>query len=270
MKQVTATVISSQKILPGLERHHARNVLGSQLIWLHCPEIAREAKPGQFVMVSCGEECILPRPFSIHQVNNDGIALFFNVWEDGKGTAWLSQRKKGGTVPLFGPLGNGFSIHPTSKNLLLVAGGIGIAPLCFLARKALHQGHSVTLLYGTVNKDQYPEHCLPPRIKLVRATEDSTVGRKGIITNFLPEFTDWADQVFACGPLPMYRDMALKRQELREKPVQISLEVRMGCGRGICYGCTIKTKNGLKKICEDGPVFDLGELDNTSWDELIL
>ncbi len=270
MKQVTATVISNSKVVPGFTRPHARTILGSQLIWLHCPEIAREAKPGQFVMVSCGEECILPRPFSIHQINNDGIALFFQVWKDGKGTDWLSRREKDDTVPLFGPLGNGFSISPTSKNLLLVAGGIGIAPLCFLAKQALNQGHPVTLLYGAANKDLNPEHFLPPKIKLVRATEDGTVGRKGLVTDFLPEFTDRADQVFACGPLPMYRDMALKRQGLKEKPVQISLEVRMGCGRGVCYGCTIKTKNGLKKVCEDGPVFDLGDLDNTSWDELTL
>ncbi|MFC2041182.1 dihydroorotate dehydrogenase electron transfer subunit [Chloroflexota bacterium] len=270
MKQVEATVISNQIIVPGLERHQARNVLGSQLIWLHCPEIAREARPGQFVMAGCGEECVLPRPFSIHQVNDNGIALFFNIWEDGKGTDWLSQREKDGAVPLFGPLGNGFSINPTSKNLLLVAGGIGIAPLCFLARQALKQGHPVTFLYGAANKDQYPEHLLPPTIKLVRATEDGTVGRKGMVTDFLPEFIDLADQVFACGPLPMYLDMLLKRQELRGKPVQISLEVRMGCGRGVCYGCTLKTKNGLKKVCEDGPVFDLSELDNTSWGELTL
>ncbi len=270
MKQAKATVISNSKVVPGLERYHARNALGSQLIWLHCPEIAKEAKPGQFVMVSCGEECVLPRPFSIHQVNNNGIALFFQVWEDGKGTDWLSRQEKNDTVQLFGPLGNGFSISPTSKNLLLVAGGIGIAPLCFLARQALSRGCSVTLLYGTRTKHRYPENLLPTGTKPVAATEDGTAGRKGMITGFLPEFTDWADQVFACGPLPMYRDMALKRQELRGKPTQISLEVRMGCGRGVCYGCTIKTRNGLKKVCEDGPVFDLGELDNISWDGLTL
>ncbi len=87
-------------------------------------------------MVRCGEECVLPRPFSIHQVNDECIALFFNVWEDGKGTSWLSQRKIGDNIGLLGPLGNSFFIHPESRKLLLVAGGIGIAPLYFLAQEA--------------------------------------------------------------------------------------------------------------------------------------
>jgi dihydroorotate dehydrogenase electron transfer subunit len=94
-------------------------------------------------MVRCGTECILPRPFSIHQANDDGIALYFNAWKDGKGTSWLSQRQKGDTVELFGPLGNSFYIHSASHHLLLVAGGIGIAPLRFLADEAVKQGRSV-------------------------------------------------------------------------------------------------------------------------------
>ena len=266
MKQVVASVISNREVMPGITRPHARAILGSQLMWLKCPEIVPEARPGQFVMVGCGGDCVLPRPFSIHQVNDDGIALFFAVWEDGKGTNWLSQRQRGDTVELFGPLGNGFSIHPEAHNLLLVAGGIGIAPLYFLAQEALRREYPVTLLYGTANAGRYP---VPPGIKLVAATEDGTVGHQGMITDLLPDFAGRADQVFACGPAPMYHDMALKKQELRleGKPVQVSLEVGMGCGRGLCYGCTLKTKSGLKKVCQDGPVFDL---DDVLWDELNL
>ena len=77
-------------------------------------------------------------------------------------------------------------------------------------------------------------------------------------------FTDWADQIFACGPLPMYKKMA-QMPELKDIPARVSLEIRMGCGRGVCYGCTIKTRQGLKKVCQDGPVFDL---DSILWDEL--
>jgi dihydroorotate dehydrogenase electron transfer subunit len=236
-------------------------------MWLRCPEIAQEAKPGQFVMVSCGEECVLHRPFSIHQVSNgDDIALFFAVWEDGKGTNWLSQRHIGDMIELLGPLGNGFSGYSTSHSLLLVAGGIGIAPLCFLAQEALRKKCSVTLLYGTANDKRYPEDLLPPHIRLVAATEDGTVGYKGMVTDLIPDFARWADQVFACGPPSMYRDMALKAQELKleGKPVQVSLEVRMGCGLGICYGCTLRTKRGLKQVCQDGPVFELNDI---FWDD---
>jgi len=127
MKLVTSTVISNKRILEELgrrrdiERPRPRDILGSWIIWLRCPEIAREARPGQFVMVNCGKECPLPRPLSIHQVNDKGdIALFFAVWEDGKGTKWLSQRKAGDNIDLLDhPLGNGFSINPDSHNLLL-------------------------------------------------------------------------------------------------------------------------------------------------------
>ena len=145
MRQALAEVISNEKVLGELERSHARTISGNWLMWLRCPEIAREARPGQFVMVGCGEECVLPRPFSIHRVKDNGdIAIFFAVWEDGTGTRWLSQRNQGDSVEITGPLGNGFSIPPKARNLLLVAGGIGIAPLRFLAQAALKQDCSIT------------------------------------------------------------------------------------------------------------------------------
>ncbi len=284
MKQVSAKVIDIRQILLELQRPQAqtfkrlevRNILGSWIIWLSCSEIASGARPGQFVMVRCGEH-VLPRPFSIHQVNDEGdMALFFAVWEDGKGTGWLSQRQKGDIVELFGPLGNGFSIHPASNKLLLVAGGVGIAPLYFLAQQAHKKGLSVTLLIGasgeykpsgTPNPPQhYPKELLPRGIEAKTITS-SPDGREGMVIDLLtPEIIDGADQIFACGPIPMYRTMAARQQQLlKAKPAQVSLEVRMGCGRGVCYGCTLKTKKGLKRVCQDGPVFDL---DDILWDEL--
>lgn len=253
MKQGLASIISNSEVMP---RVH--------LIWLESPQIASEAKPGQFVMVRCGEETMLRRPLSIHQVADaTQIAFLFTVV--GKGTYWLSQRQAGDSIDLLGPLGNGFAIHPGSHNLLLVAGGIGIAPLCFLAQEALHRVCSVRLLLGAPTANQlYSSHSLPPEAELIAATEDGTAGKKGMITDLLPDFIDRADQIFACGPTSMYRAIASQSQHLL-KPVQISLEVRMGCGRGVCYGCTVKTKNGLKHVCQDGPVFDL---DNILWDEL--
>jgi len=219
-------------------------------------------------MVCCGEETLLRRPLSIHQRDGDSIALLVAVVA--KGTYWLSQRRAGDSIDLLGPLGNGFTIHPDSKSLLLVAGGIGIAPLRFLADEAVGQGKEVALLLGASTATQlYPGYLLAPETKLITATEDGTAGEKSMVTDLIPKYIDWADQVFACGPMPMYRDMALRKQELglEGKPVQISLEVRMGCGRGVCYGCTVKTKDGLRQVCLDGPVFDL---DDSLWDELIL
>ena len=266
MKQVTATVISNAKLWGEYGVHGRRKYLGAWLIWLKCPEVASKTKPGQFVMVRCGEECVLPRPFSIHQVNDGSIALFFNVWKDGKGTSWLARRKIDDNIDLLGPLGNDYSIHPESHKLLLLAGGIGIAPLYFLAQEAKRKQCSVILIHGASKATHlYPRHLLPPEAELVLTTEDGTAGKKGMITDLLPDFVGWADQVFACGPIAMYKSMATQKL-LKAKPVQVSLEVRMGCGRGVCYGCTVKTKGGLKQVCTDGPVF---ELDDVIWDELV-
>ena len=256
MKQVTASVISNNEVMPGV-----------YLVWLESPQIVPTAQPGQFVMVYCGEETLLRRPLSIHQVaDGSKLALLFNVV--GKGTYWLAQCQVGDNIDLLGPLGNGYSIHPKSHKRLLLAGGIGIAPLRFLAQQALNQGYSVRLLLGASTANQlYPRHLLPPEAELITTTEDGTAGKKGMITDLLPDFIDWADQIFACGPTLMYRVMAARNQQLKAKSVQISLEVRMGCGRGVCYGCTLKTKGGLKQVCMDGPIFNL---DDILWDELEL
>jgi len=238
---------------------------GVYLIWLKSPQIASIAQAGQFAMVRCGEgaEHLLRRPLSIHRLDNNKLAFLFTVV--GKGTHWLAQCRAGNNIDLLGPLGNGYSIQPGSHNLLLLAGGIGIAPLCFLAEKALNQGCSVTLLLGASTATQlYPRHLLPAQAELIITTEDGTTGREGMITDFLPDFVGWADQIFACGPTSMYHTIATQKQQFRGKPAQISLEVRMGCGLGVCYGCTVKTKNGLKQVCQDGPIFDL---DDILWDE---
>ena len=286
MKLVTSTVISNKRILEELERRRdierprPRDILGSWIIWLRCPQIAREARPGQFVMVNCGEECTLPRPLSIHQVNDKGdIALFFAVWGDGKGTKWLSQRKAGDNIDLLDhPLGNGFSINPDSHNLLLVAGGIGIAPLYFLAKQGQKRGLKIKLLRGASGESKspeernpsqhYPEELLPSGIDVKTITSSEDGKRDMVLDLLMPEVADSADQVFACGPTAMYREMAQRKGTLglKGKAVQVSLEMRMGCGLGVCYACTVRTRNGLKQVCKDGPVF---ELDDIVWDELI-
>ena len=238
---------------------NSQPMTGARLLWLEAPKIAKEAKPGQFVMVRC-EEFQLRRPLSIHQREGEKIALLFNTV--GGGTQWLSQRASGEKLDLLGPLGNGFSINPNTNNLLLVAGGIGIAPLRFLADEAVKQGLSVTLLYGTASATQLYPH--QSKVNLVVTTEDGSQGIKGMITDVIAKHIDSADQTLACGPSSMYQTMA-KMTELKNKPVQISLEVRMGCGFGVCYGCTVKTRNGLKQVCKDGPIFELNDI---LWEEL--
>ncbi|MDP2918790.1 MAG: dihydroorotate dehydrogenase electron transfer subunit [Dehalococcoidia bacterium] len=254
MKQIHAPIGSIEEVASGMF-----------VMWLEAPEIAGQAKPGKFVMVRCGEETVLRRPLSIHRVDEDSVALLFMV--RGKGTDWLAHREPGETLDIFGPMGNGFCIAPRAKNLLLVAGGIGIAPLYYLAEYAIQRKKHVTLLFGAASADcLYPPDFLPDGMKVAIATEDGSAGNKGLVTELLAEHVVIADQVFACGPLPMYRNMAAHKKTLgiEDKPVQISLEMRMGCGTGVCYSCTIRTKAGLKQVCKDGPVFNLDEV---FWDE---
>jgi len=235
MKQVTAPIISNIEVMPE-----------TYLVWLEAPQIAAAAAPGQFVMVRCGGDTVLPRPLSIHRVEGASLALLFNVV--GKGTRWLSQREKGDSLDIFGPLGAGFRIDPAAKNLLLVAGGMGIAPLCFLADVAAGEGKKVTFITGarsanhllpvSASQRLFEEGMLPASINVVNATDDGSEGYKGPATDLITAYLDGVDQIFACGPLEMYRTMA-QMLELKGKPVQLSLEIMMGCGMGVWGRCLI-------------------------------
>jgi dihydroorotate dehydrogenase electron transfer subunit len=257
VKQVKATLMSNIEAMPE-----------TRLVWLEAPGIAETARPGQFVMAGCGGDTLLPRPFSIHRVDGSQLALLFNIV--GKGTARLAQLKKGDRMDMFGPLGNGYTVNSDSRNLLLVAGGMGIAPLYFLAEAAAGEGKKVTILNGARTCDYLmpvtpPQRLFeggmhPANINVVCATEDGSEGFRGLATQLIPHYLKNMDQVFACGPEAMYRSMA-RMPELNGKDVQLSLEIMMGCGVGVCYGCTIKTKSGLKQVCKDGPVFEMGEVE---------
>ena len=223
--------------------------------------MATEAKPGQFITVSCGPDLLLRRPLSIHRVESQTrISVLLAVV--GSGTKWLSQREKGQKVDLLGPLGNGFSIRPTSKKLLLVAGGIGIAPLAYLAQEAVRSGKIVKLLLGARNSNcLYPINLLAEGTDTLITTEDGSQGEKGKVTDILPKYVDWADQIFACGPLAMYQSISKQGKRWQSpKPVQVSLEVTIGCGVGACFGCSLRTTKGMKRVCRDGPVFNLDEV----------
>ncbi|MFH1646644.1 MAG: dihydroorotate dehydrogenase electron transfer subunit [Chloroflexota bacterium] len=256
MKQASAPIVSTIEVMPE-----------TYLVGLEVPRIAAAARPGQFIMVRCGGGTTLPRPFSVHRVDGNKLALLFQIV--GKGTRWLAQRKTGETLDIFGPLGNGFTLPDTAQSILLAAGGIGIAPLRFLADSAIREGKKVTLITGArtgsyllpvaTSQDFYNEGGLPASLDVVNATDDGSEGFRGPATDLIPAYLDGVDQVFACGPAAMYRTMS-RMPELKNRPVQVSLEIVMGCGAGVCYGCTIRTKHGLKQVCRDGPVFDLGDI----------
>jgi len=252
--QTDALVKTNTEVMPGIF-----------IMWLNCPPVAVTVRPGQFVMLSCGRDNLLRRPFSVHRIDEEGgyVAILYAIV--GKGTQWLADCRSGYSINLLGPLGNGFSIDDKADNLLLIAGGMGVAPLVFLSDEACHRGKKTTLLMGSTSTDTLcPTHLIDSEVNYHTITEDGSCGNKGLVTQRLAEFAPNTEQVFACGPLSMYRTLATE-PILKNRMVQVSLEVRMACGFGSCYGCSIKTREGIKQVCNHGPIFDIKDI---LWDDL--
>jgi dihydroorotate dehydrogenase electron transfer subunit len=265
LKQLTATISSNIELLsyPGAGYFRLR---------IQAPDIAYASSPGQFLMLKCGNDALLRRPISIHSVSTTGeLDLLYSVphpadSEIGQrkavGTRWLAGLAIDDEIDVVGPLGNGFQVEPWAQHLLIIAGGIGVAPLRFLAERTLSQGKKVTLLLGARTAAAVlPESLLPAGANLIVTTEDASFGQKGLITDFVPEYIGSADQIFACGPEPMYRSLSqLVESWSTQKQCQVSLEVRMGCGTGVCYSCSIKTRQGMRRVCKEGPVFNIKDI----------
>lgn len=241
----------------------------SSLISLSAPpNLATSARAGQFVEILCrsprSSDPLLRRPYSIHAADGRKGELTVLARPYGRGSGWLVEQPVGTALDVLGPLGNGFAISPKSKNLLMVAGGVGAAPVLMLAHEAVAKGLNVTYLLGAVSADGLlaPQH-LPGEVEYVVATNDGTAGHQGFVTDLIPTYLQWADQVFACGPGPMFQ--SLRRQVLDHrfaaKPtVQLAVERAMACGVGACLGCMVETKRGMRTACVDGPVFEMDEL----------
>lgn len=223
--------------------------------------------PGQFVNVRVGESMdpLLRRPFSVHNQEGNVIELVIQVL--GKGTRWLRDYAKPGNIDLLLPLGKGFSL-PEKSSALLVGGGVGNAPLYYLARALRERGTSVTYLYGSRTKE-----CmfLRDRYKQIadnyhEATDDGSCGEKGRITGLAEKVIEKNSftHVFTCGPTPMMRTLAemVKNSGIH---IEVSVENYFGCGVGLCSGCTVETVHGNRRACIDGPVFDGKEI---NWDAL--
>jgi len=167
----------------------------------------------------------------------------------GRGTQLLSQLGEGDELDVLGPLGNPFP-YEIYKNPLLVAGGIGIAPLYFLAKTLDHP----TLIFGAKSKDElYALDELREFAVVLPFTEDGSAGERGLATSKLLQLIPGYDAIFACGPGAMLMEVARIGKEVG-LPSFISLEERMACGFGACLGCAVRTREGYKMVCKDGPV----------------
>jgi dihydroorotate dehydrogenase electron transfer subunit len=281
MRLAGAELVDSREILPGqwLQAYRA-------------PELISGARAGQFVHVRTGDYSglVLRRPFSINTMDPVAGTLTIHFRVIGRGTAWFTLLRPGDRVEMLGPLGRPFEVDPRSRHLLLVAGGLGIAGVRALADEAIRDGRQVTLLFGAATaRDVYPSSLLPDEVEYLVATDDGSVGHAGFVTELVPDYEGWADQAFACGPLPMLRTLAHQATTRKERLgvaalgrkrgggrlpapgspmarrkafLQVSMEQHMGCAVGACLGCVVKPASGPPvRVCREGPVFASDELD---------
>lgn len=223
---------------------------------LRAPDIARIVKPGQFINVKLNDSIdpLLRRPFSIHDAYGSTIELLYAVV--GKGSKILSQKKTGDSLDVIGPLGNGFDVSPVSGALpILVAGGMGVAPLYFLAKRLKHKDPLV--LIGARNKKELVcvKELKKLRVRVHISTDNGSMGEKGYVTDLLKSMGRRRVIIYACGPKPMLKEISAITYQTKIA-AQVSLEEHMSCGFGACLGCVVKTTDGYKRVCKEGPVFD--------------
>ena len=212
-------------------------------------------RPGQFVELSL-EGYFLRRPISVCNYNEGTLTLIYKVV--GKGTAQMATLATGTKIDTLTGLGNGFDTTVEHNHALLVGGGVGVPPLYRLARNLIAEGKKVSVVLGfnTAAEIFYREQFEALGADVVVATADGSVGVKGFVTDAIAQSGIDADYFFSCGPLPMLRALT----NALAIPGQISLEERMGCGFGICMGCSIQTVSGAKRVCKEGPVFRKEEI----------
>src|SRR5215218_6269296 len=241
----------------------------AKLITITVPEgIAREAKAGHFMSILCREpntfDPMIRRPFSVMRASPASNEIFILVRPYGRGSGWLDAQPIGTPIDVLGLLGNNYAVNSTTTSLLMVAGGVGAAPLVMLAEEAVANGLNVTYLMGAADESGLlPASALPGQVEYIVATDDGSRGHSGFVTELVPQFARWADQIFACGPEPMFRSLrnSLGPHKIGGKPkVQLSVERTMACGLGACLGCVVETKLGMQTSCIQGPVYDMDDL----------
>jgi dihydroorotate dehydrogenase electron transfer subunit len=243
MKTFKASIVSNRKI----------NTDFFELVL----DLALKAKPGQFVELRLAEglEPLLNRPFSIAWADASKIAIWYQI--RGLGTKWLSKKKKNDVISGYGPLGNRF---PKFKGkTVFVVGGCGVGPIRFLSdfvkpEKILIGGRSKCNVYGL---PVFKKADIPIAI----STDDGSLGYKGLVTDMLEKEIrkSHIDNIVAVGPNGMMRAVAeiAKRENIA---CWLSLESFMACGIGVCYGCSVNTIDGYKRVCKDGPVFEANSI----------
>ena len=227
---------------------------------VEAPSIAQAALPGQFAQLKSANSYtpFLRTPLSVHNTNPTAGTVDFLYQVVGESTRLLSGYRKGGSLDILGPLGRGFDLQEGGF-AILVAGGIGVAPLLLLAKElAARQVHSL-LLFGALTADDLvcKQDFEDLGVAVACATDDGSHGVAGNVVKLLTGFLESgaAGGIYACGPTPMLRALQAVVQE-RRLTAQLSLEAYMACGLGVCMGCAVpKPGGGYVHACTDGPVF---------------
>jgi dihydroorotate dehydrogenase electron transfer subunit len=252
MKQAFCRVESVREIAPNIH-----------LLTLHAPEIARQVKAGQFLNIRTGDGFVplLRRPFSVYHRDGERLQIIFNVV--GLGTKILATGSVGHPVDVIGPLGNAFGVKGDYVEALLVAGGLGVAPMPVLTGELKKEGKPVRTFLGARNGSQIVRQHLD---QVSVATDDGSTGHHGTVVDLLRSWLSGSAKrprkIFACGPTPMLRALSALAAEF-SIDCELSLESPMACGIGICQGCPVEIRNGPKKyalICRDGTVFNSNDV----------
>ncbi|MBN1445962.1 MAG: dihydroorotate dehydrogenase electron transfer subunit [Candidatus Omnitrophica bacterium] len=224
------------------------------------------ALPGQFIHIKI-DGLFLRRPFSVAGQKNNRLAILYKVV--GKGTEILARKKGGETLNAIGPLGKSFPVIKKWKNVYLAGGGTGIAPLIFLADKLSGEDVKITFFYGAKSRGCIGFEILPAGINFVFTTEDGSYGDKGLLDRAVCGFigkNGRPDVIYGGGPAGLLKKIGRISEDF-SVPAFVSLENRMACGTGICYGCVTKIKTGsgweYMRICKEGPVFNTKDI---KWD----
>ncbi len=239
-------------------------VKGNYIIRLRSPVEIPPVKPGNFaeILIRNNPEVFLRRPFSILDVDYEKREISFYVKIVGKGTRQLGEYNTGDKVNLIYPLGNSFTIPDSAKNVLIVGGGSGIAPFILLG-KELRKKHIMTtfLLGGRTKKDILLTGEFAKYGEVYTTTEDGSAGEKGVVTQhsvFSSSGFNF-DKIYACGPDQMMKAVGIKAVE-KGTDCEVSLENMMACGFGVCLCCVTATLEGNKRVCREGPVFNVNYL----------
>ena len=275
-KDVSLASVTSVMRKTGASREFESEVLSVEpimgdavLLTASAPSVVlSHLQPGQFFNIvtrfSGSFDPLLRRPYSVYRSHGDPSALTFLVRPFGRGSAWLAERLPGERLGMLGPLGNSFSIPSRAQRLLMIGGGVGVAPLVMLSDEAAAKNLDVVFVMGAANETGLLAASeLTDRVEYLVATDDGSRGHHGLATEVVRDFVQWADQIYACGPEPMYRTLRAVVEPLRinRKPsVQISVERGMACGLGACLGCVVETTHGMIASCVKGPVFELDEI----------